>query len=86
VLPQGEIELVAISRHPSENQPWWQADGTLQTAAGFTLSSWQSSDKSGQRFEFIFQQHGLPEDATLDCSEKGTARSQSGGNPASGAG
>jgi hypothetical protein len=27
-LPKGEIELVAVSRHPSEDRPWWRPDGS----------------------------------------------------------
>jgi hypothetical protein len=65
-LPQGEIELLAISRHPSTNTPWWQANGTLYTNVGFANSARHSSFQSGQRFEFVFQQRSLPKDATLE--------------------
>ncbi len=27
-LPQGQIELVAISHHPSHGEPWWRPDGS----------------------------------------------------------
>ena len=36
-LPQGEIELVAISRHPSKGQPWWQPDGSRYYGESFVV-------------------------------------------------
>jgi serine/threonine protein kinase len=74
-LPQGEIELVAIARHPSKDQPWWLPDGTSYSGPSF--------DNSGQRFtvankamdhrEFVFR---VPQNTTLEfrqCAPNGAS-------------
>jgi serine/threonine protein kinase len=61
-LPQGEIELVGISYHPSVDQPWWRPDGSPALEGPFT-------NRGGQRElavdmmsrEVVFRSRGLPE-------------------------
>jgi hypothetical protein len=81
-VAHGEIELLALSRHPSTNQPWWKPDGTPWTNTAFQSPASHSSFNKGQRFEFVFQRRGLPEDTTLDYSfEPGTGEVSSGNPP-----
>src|ERR1019366_7070102 len=65
-LAQGEIELLALSHHPSTNHTWWRPDGSPWTNTVFHNPDTRSSPTKGQRFEFVFQRHGLPEDTTLE--------------------
>jgi len=72
-LAQGEVELLALSHHPSTNQPWWRPDGTPWTNAVFHNPDTRKSPTKGQRFEFVFRRLGLPQDTTLEYSfEPGT--------------
>ena len=81
-LAQGEIELLALSHHPSTNQTWWRPDGSPWTNAVFHDPDIRSSPTKGQRFEFVFQRRGLPEDTTLECSfEPGTGEVSMGNHP-----
>jgi hypothetical protein len=64
-LPQGEIELVAVSRHPSEHKPWWTADGLpFPWKTLFTWGSHSSSNRDQMAREFVFRLSGLPADAS----------------------
>jgi hypothetical protein len=65
-VAQGEIELLALSHHPSADEPWWQPDGSPWTNGVFENPTRHSSDTKGQRFEFVFQRRGLPTDVTLE--------------------
>jgi len=81
-LAQGEVELLALSHHPSTNQTWWRPDGTPWTNVVFHNPSTSSSPTKGQRFEFVFQRRGLPPDTTLECSfEPGTGEVSMGSRP-----
>jgi predicted Ser/Thr protein kinase len=81
-LAQGEVELLALSHHPSTNQTWWRPDGTPWTNVVFHNPSTSSSPTKGQRFEFVFQRRGLPQDTTLECSfEPGTGEVSMGSRP-----
>jgi len=62
-LPQGNVELVAISRHPSADQPWWRPDGTLYSGKPFETSGrFTVHDATMDHRELVFR---LPDDATL---------------------
>ena len=67
-LGQGEIELVALSRHPSADQPWWRPDGTPWTNGVFENPNRHTSDTKGKRFEFVIQRRELPQDTSLEYS------------------
>ncbi len=79
-VTHGEIELVAISYHPSESQSWWQADGNRCTNTGFAIPTRYTPSNNGQGFEFVFQRRGLSQDTTLEYSfEPGASEMNSGG-------
>lgn len=61
-LSQGAIDLVAVSRHPSTNQPWWRADGSLAHDRSF-VSRGSSRIEPGpdeHAFEFVARKRDLP--------------------------
>lgn len=63
-LRQGNLELVAISRHPSAGQPWWQPNGTLYPLQPFDTSGrFTLHDPSMIHRELVFR---VPDDATLE--------------------
>ena len=65
-LPEGDLELVAISHHPSIDQPWWKPDGSPYTAYQFDNSNsrFQVNDKAMDHRELVFR---LPnKDASLE--------------------
>ncbi len=67
-LPQGEIELVAISRHPSKGQPWWQPDGSPY-AGRFEYSGDDavSGDPTREQMPvFVYQLRGVPADVQMN--------------------
>ena len=69
-LPQGEIELVAISRHPSVGQPWWRPDGSAYTEKTFrNLGASGRPTATEIAREFVFRTQGLPNDASLPSWE-----------------
>jgi hypothetical protein len=60
ILPTNAVELVAISYHPSVDQPWWRPDGSpLET--GFT-SQGRSTHPDAQGYELVFRHGGLSDD------------------------
>ena len=63
-FPQGTIELVAISSHPSTpDQPWWRPDGTPYTGEPFDLRNSRSyADQNELGREFVLRSKGFPED------------------------
>ncbi len=64
-LPQGEIELVAVSRHPSKGQSWWRPDGTPYAERQFDNSSgrFTVNNKNMEHYELVFR---LPQGASLE--------------------
>jgi serine/threonine protein kinase len=60
LVPQGEIELVGISYHPSTNQPWWRPDGSSCPEGPFEF---RDTLNSATR-EFVIRLTGLPSDAS----------------------
>jgi len=64
-LPQGKIELVAVSNHPSTGKSWWRAEGSPFTGGKFENIHSHSSVSGGQiAREFVFQIKDLPADAS----------------------
>ncbi|HBO42586.1 MAG TPA: hypothetical protein DD670_01350, partial [Planctomycetaceae bacterium] len=64
-LDVGEIELVAVSRHPSMDEPWWRPDGSPYTEKPFDTSGgrFTVSDPTVRHYEFVFR---LPVGASID--------------------
>ncbi len=56
-LPEGKVELVAVSRHPSKGQPWWKPDGSPYTQYQFDNSggSFHVNDKTMDHRELVFR-------------------------------
>jgi hypothetical protein len=63
-LPRGEIELVAISRHPSKGEPCWNPDGSPYSGYHFDDSrcKFNVGEAGMQRYLFVFRP---PKDAFL---------------------
>jgi serine/threonine protein kinase len=63
-LPQGGVELVAISRHPSADEPWWRPDGSAYTGKPFDNSEdrFTVSNPEMVHYELVFR---LPVDGHL---------------------
>ncbi|MCX6904443.1 MAG: serine/threonine-protein kinase [Verrucomicrobia bacterium] len=64
-LPQGEIELLAVSCHPSDNQPWWRPDGSPWQGEPLALQRSHTkveADQIGR--EFVIRLTGLPAEAS----------------------
>ena len=65
-LPEGSVELVAVSRHPSTGEPWWKMDGSPANAGPFLNKGATASAGAGERgFEFVFHIKNLPPGAHL---------------------
>jgi hypothetical protein len=64
-LSQGSVELVAISYHPSTNQPWWRPDGSSCQEGPLELRGSHSSGAADRMTrEFVIRLTGLPPDAS----------------------
>ena len=73
-LPQGSIEILAVSGDPGDGASWWKPDGSLGQGKSFNLSPADRSKrpevqvKEGQRSrarrQIILRGHGLPQDAS----------------------
>ena len=64
-LPQGEIELVGVSYHPSTNQPWWRPDGSPCREGPLELrGKYSSSAADRMAREFVLRLTGLPTGAS----------------------
>ena len=64
-LPQGEIELLAVSCHPSDNQAWWRPDGSPWQGGPLALQRSHTkveADQIGR--EFVIRLAGLPAEAS----------------------
>lgn len=82
-LPKGGIELVAISYHPSTNQPWWKPDGSPDREGPFQVERiWVNAGESQAR-EFLIRLIGLPADASEPTWEFDNGGSQATGGWAS---
>jgi hypothetical protein len=56
VLPSGvEIELVALSFYPDENQPWWRPDGTPLSEPPIDGSFFDISSSTAPKLELVFR-------------------------------
>ncbi len=65
-LPEGSVELVAISHHPSTGEPWWKMDGSPANAGPFLNKGASANAGVGERgFEFVFHMKNLPANAHL---------------------
>ncbi len=65
-LPEGSVELVAVSRHPSAGEPWWKMDGSPASAGPFLNKGVSADAGAGERgFEFVFHMKNLPANAHL---------------------
>ena len=65
-LPEGTVELLGVSFHPSSGERWWRMDGSAASTGPFTNSGAQAHAGLGQRgYEFVFRINNLPKDATL---------------------
>ena len=82
-LPQGTIELVAISRHPSTDQVWWKPDGSSAREGSFGVEGVSVSPNGGKAREFVIRLTGLPEDASWPIWEfdPATGSRATGGRP-----
>ncbi|MHA3772617.1 serine/threonine-protein kinase [Verrucomicrobiota bacterium sgz303538] len=64
-FPQGSVEVVGISYHPSKDQPWWLPDGTaIGKGAYVTQGSHSNADENQQTREFVLRLKDLPKDAS----------------------
>jgi serine/threonine protein kinase len=64
-LPQGWIELVAVSAHPPDGKRWWRPDGRECTGELFKNEGLKVYPSEVQQArEFVFRLHGLPTDAS----------------------
>lgn len=64
-LPQGSIELVGVSYHPSKDQLWWRPDGApIGTGAFVTQGSDSTATEDEQVREFVLRVKDLPADAS----------------------
>lgn len=61
------VELLAVSRHPSEGEPWWRPDGSpdevepFETSRRFTFTY----DREHKAREFVVRMHGVPDDVSM---------------------
>ncbi len=63
-LPEGMVELVALSRHPSDGY-WWRPDGTPSMEGPFENPGRSVQSQADERaVELVFRTHGLGSDAS----------------------
>jgi tRNA A-37 threonylcarbamoyl transferase component Bud32 len=68
-LAAGSVELLALSRHPSDGT-WWRPDGAPSTEGPFENPGVTNLAGPGQRaVEFVFRTRGLPEGASTPIYE-----------------
>jgi hypothetical protein len=79
-LPEGMIELVALSRHPTDGR-WWDPDGALATEGPFEVLHRSFPVPPGEKaIEVVLRTHGLPPGAsTPTCFFEGMSGAGSGG-------
>ena len=61
-LPKGEIELLAVSRHPSAGQPWWRPDGSPCPEGPFENQG-SKLDPNCEGYECVIRSRGLEDPA-----------------------
>jgi serine/threonine protein kinase len=65
-LPQGSIELVAVSYNPSEGKPWWRPDGSPCTEGPFTNPGARCGESETMKArEFVARMRDLPGGSSL---------------------
>jgi serine/threonine protein kinase len=65
-LPEGTVELVAISHYPAKGEPWWKMDGSPATAADSPSPEPDTTPQFGERvFIFHFRVNNLPKGTSL---------------------
>ncbi|NLE36631.1 MAG: tetratricopeptide repeat protein, partial [Pirellulaceae bacterium] len=76
-LDVGEIELVAVSRHPSKGEPWWRPDGSPYTEKPFDMSGgrYTVNDPTVRHYEFVFR---LPVGASIESRGSSEPRGMGG--------
>ena len=80
-LPQGSVELVAISKHPSTpDQPWWRPDGSPYTGELLELRGIHcTADANQLAREFVIRREGFPEDVSFPVVKLEPSASMGGG-------
>jgi hypothetical protein len=78
-LPEGALELVAISYHPSVDQPWWRQDGS-PLGTGFTAQG-RSIHPDAQGYELVFRHGELSDDVGFKLESVPPTASISGMEP-----
>ncbi|HZJ15837.1 MAG TPA: protein kinase [Chthoniobacteraceae bacterium] len=65
-LPEGTVELLGVSYHPSKGERWWRMDGVPIVGEAYLNSGAHVAASPGQRgYEFVFRLNNLPPEATL---------------------
>ena len=64
--PQGSMELVALSDHPSTNQSWWRPNGLPAADLNFETSRRVLSHEEGLCWEFVIRYEGFPPGGSTD--------------------
>ena len=65
-LPEGTIELAAVSHHPATGEAWWKMDGSLTTAGELPNHETDMTAQFGERaFTFLFRVNNLPKGTRL---------------------
>src|SRR4030095_3444985 len=78
-MPEGMMELVAVSRHPSDGV-WWRPDGTPSSEGPFEDQSSVLELNPGQRaYKFVFRSRDLEQDDSSRTYEIEGASGWSGG-------
>jgi len=62
--PQGSMELVALSDHPSTNQSWWRPNGLPAADLNFEARTRVIRPQAGLRREFVIRHEGFPSDSS----------------------
>jgi len=63
-LPQGGVELVALSHYPSTDEPWWAPDGSPAKEGPFVTKASGDSTADFQMFAMVARLRDLPTDAS----------------------
>jgi serine/threonine protein kinase len=81
-LPQGSIEMVAISYNPSKDKPWWRPDGSPCLEGPFENPGMRSySSETVQGYDFVIRPLGQPENSSLPVWDfQGSNGSATGGS------
>lgn len=64
-LSKGSVELVALSRYPSDDEMWWLPDGTPSKKNLFTTEASGGADPENFHwYSIVARLHGIPDDAS----------------------